>query len=294
MTHSNTPITLLILAGGLGSRYTASKQVERIGPYGEFLMEYAIYDAMQAGFNKVVIIVNSTVERTLFDRLQVQFASLELFFIKQSSEDRDKPWGTGHAVLCAKNIIEEPFMTINADDYYGQNTFKAGAYYLLNNRISSERMGLVAFKLGNTLSNFGGVSRGICQIDEWGCLQSIQEHEGIVKQNNKIVSDQSESRPLPDWKPVSMNCWLFHPDIFSHLQQGFDAFYSNHKDSIDKEYYLPVAVQQLIDTQNVRFEMMLSDEQWFGLTYAEDKRIVQEEIRTAVNEGLYPKQRLHG
>lgn len=296
MTISKTPITLLILAGGLGTRYSGSKQIDGIGPNGEFLLEYAIYDALKSGFNKVVIIVNSEVHGTLLDGLEKQFDSSELVFVEQKliGNHRNKPWGTGHAVLSAKGVIEEPFMIINADDYYGRSTFEIGKKILSGGLISNKNMDLIAFQLNRTLSDFGGVSRGICQVNDGGFLTLVDEHEGIQKQIEGIYSNQSGKTVLPEETPVSMNCWLLDPSVFGHLQKGFDDFYSTHKDSLSKEYYLPTALQKLIDSDEVRFELTRSGEQWFGLTYADDKRLAKAQILGAINSGFYPNQLWNG
>jgi NDP-sugar pyrophosphorylase family protein len=289
MTLSKTPITLLVLAGGLGSRYSGSKQIDGIGPNGEFLLEYAIYDALKAGFDKVVIIVNSEVKEILANRLQKRFNSLELVLVEQSTPKRSKPWGTGHAVLCAKQAIKEPFMIINADDYYGRSTFEIGANFLSGRSISSKIMGLIAFQLSKTLSHHGGVSRGVCQANDDGLLVRVEEHEGIQRQNGRIHSNQSGETPLEEETAVSMNCWLLDPSVFDHLQKNFEDFYSAHMNSSSEEYYLPTAMQQLIDTDEVDFQLTVSKEQWFGLTYAKDKQAVEQKIQASINEGFYSK-----
>ena len=290
MTHSNIPSTLLILAGGLGSRYAGSKQVDGVGPNGEFLLEYAIFDALKAGFDKVVLVVNSAVRETLSKRLRNQFNSVELQFVEQEKLIRNKPWGTGHAVLSAKDAIGEPFMMINADDYYGRTTFEMGRELLANGAISAENMGIIAFQLGKTLSDFGGVSRGVCKVDSNGCLSLVEEHEGIQQKEKGIYSNQSGAISLKEDVPVSMNCWLLDSSIFTHLQIGFDRFFSDHKNSETKEYYLPTAMQELIDQGKVKFHLKKSTEQWFGLTYAKDKERAKQRIASAIHEGFYPER----
>ena len=289
MTLSKTPITLLVLAGGLGSRYSGSKQIDGIGPNGEFLLEYAVYDAVKVGFDKVVLVVNSKVKETLANKLQKRFDSLELVFIVQSLIGRNKPWGTGHAVLCAKEAIREPFMIINADDYYGRSTFEIGVGFLSGGLISSKKMGLIAFQLSKTLSDHGGVSRGVCEVNHDGLLILVEEHEGIQRQNGGIFSNQSGESPLKDETAVSMNCWLLDPSVFGHLERDFEDFHSTHKNSESKEYYLPTAMQELINADEVQFQLMVSKEQWFGLTYAKDKQAVEQKIQSSISEGFYPK-----
>lgn len=296
MIHSKKPISLLILAGGLGRRYAGSKQIDGLGPNGEFLLEYALFDALQAGFNKVVVVVNPEVKETLSIRLNKQLSSEQLVLVEQKMNDdkyptaRSKPWGTGHAVLSAKEFISEPFMIINADDYYGGNTYKLGAKYLNEGDISPDNMGMITFQLSKTLSDFGGVSRGICLVNDDAKLQSVTEHGGIQRRNDGIYSNQQDTIPLSNEALVSMNCWLFDSSIFNHLEKGFDTFYSSNLESLSSEYFLPDAIQELIDVHNVEVQVIQSDEQWFGLTYAEDKRMAKEKIQWLIDTAIYPKK----
>lgn len=296
MIHSNVPKIVLILAGGLGSRYAGSKQVDGIGPNGEFLLEYTLYDALKAGFDRAVIIVNSSVQKTLSSRLRTQFPTLDVTLIEQKTEsvERKKPWGTGHAVLSAKGEINGPFMVLNADDYYGQSTFELANKCMSDGSIDSENMGLVTFQLGRTLSEHGGVSRGICQVDSKGNLKAVEEHEGILIREGNIYSNQSPEIRLEEDAPVSMNCWLLDPSIFNHLQKGFDSFYAQHMFSLREEYYLPSAVQELVTSNGIKFRALNSNEQWFGLTYAEDKETARKKIALSIEKGMYPKKLNNG
>lgn len=296
MIHSKKPISLLILAGGLGRRYAGSKQIDGLGPNGEFLLEYALFDALQAGFNKVVVVVNPDVKETLSIRLNKQLDSGQFVLVEQKMNEekyptaRSKPWGTGHAVLSAKESISEPFMIINADDYYGRNTYRLGAKYLSEGDISQDTMGMITFQLSKTLSDFGGVSRGICLVNDDVKLQSVIEHDGIQRRNGGIYSNQQDTIPLSNKALVSMNCWLLDARIFNHLEKGFDTFYSSNSESLSSEYFLPDAIQGLIDVHNVKIQVIESDEQWFGLTYAEDKRMAKQKIQLLIDADIYPKK----
>lgn len=291
MIHSNAPKIVLILAGGLGSRYSGLKQVDGIGPNGEFLLEYTLYDAVSAGFNKAVIVVNSSVKKTLSKRLQKQFPSLDVTLIQQRTESiqRNRPWGTGHAVLSAEEEINAPFMVLNADDYYGRSTFEIAEKCISEGSIDSKNMGLITFQLDRTLSEHGGVSRGICQVNLKGNLKAVEEHEGILNREGNIYSNQSKETPLAKDIPVSMNCWLLDPSIFNHLQKGFDTFFSQQVNTQEKEYFLPKAIQELISSGEVKFRVRNSNEQWFGLTYAKDSITAKRNIEFAIQNGKYPK-----
>ena len=292
MTNYN--ITLLILAGGLGRRYQSLKQIDGIGPDGEFLFEYAIYDAIQSGFRKIVVVVNKSVEKVLEGRLSTLKKIVDIQLVIQETKtkkyptDRTKPWGTAHAVLSARSMINEPFMVLNADDYYGRLTVSLGAQFL-KNKISDLMMGMVAFPLLKTLSKNGPVSRGFCETVSGSILKCVQEFESIEKEDGIIRAKSTIEKHLEPNTLVSMNCWLFSPLIFDYFQDYFDLFYQSFSSSMEKEFYLPQAVQKLIDEEGVQFKVLESNDQWFGLTYEEDRVDVKNKLNQFALELNYPK-----
>lgn len=294
--NSNTPITLLILAGGLGSRYKGNKQIDGVGPNNEFLLEYAIHDAIEAGFTKVVIVVNASVRNWIEERLESVSERIQLCFVEQlipilrDAQKRAKPWGTGHAVHVANTAIAEPFMVINADDFYGRSTFEMGAEFLRSKKLNLSEMGMITFPLGKTLTEFGSVSRGLCVVEEDGILSEIIEHEQVERQGGKIVSSAGSDLELDENAPVSMNCWLFHPYIFELLEISFNRFYQEYALSLTEEFYLPFAVQEAIEKNAVFVQVLNSDGEWFGLTYPEDKTKATEYLQALVDANVYPNQ----
>lgn len=280
--------TLLILAAGIGSRYGGVKQLTRIGPSGEVLIDYSIYDAIRAGFNKVVFVVSPEIlddMKEVFDpklagKVQVEYAI-------QDKDGREKPWGTGHAVLCARNVISEPFAAINADDFYGKHSYQAiSGFFDHTDPDNTNTYCLVGFHLGNTLSEHGTVSRGVCKVNEDNHLVSIEETTRIRKKDQKIM-DESSGRELQPEDIVSMNFWGFGPSIFSHLEELFTQFKSENRDNPKAEFYIPSAVDHLITNNNTKVEVLESREQWLGLTYSEDKPIAEKLIRKQIEKGYY-------
>ncbi len=294
--------TLVILAAGMGSRYGTLKQIDGIGPNGERIIDYSIYDALRAGFGKVVFIIRKSIEKefketilgNLPDSVFTEFVYQELDAIPEGlsySSERVKPWGTGHAMLVAAHNVHEPFIVINADDFYGAGSYKIAIEFLKNNANPFE-YGLIGYRLKNTLSDFGSVSRGICQVDEQDYLMSIVEHTKIMKQGSKIISVQDEGAEieLTGDETVSMNMFAFNPSIFDFLDRDFREFIRNNYDNPKSEFYIPTVVDNLINSGEAKVKVKRSDETWFGLTYSEDKKSVEKRIEELIEKGVYPKK----
>jgi hypothetical protein len=292
--------TLLILAAGMASRYGSMKQTEGFGPNNETIMDYSIYDAIQAGFGNVVFIIRKEFADSfkekfgdkLSGKIEVDYVYQELnYFVKDESfiSDRTKPWGTGHAVLCASENINEPFAVINADDYYGTEAFKQAAHFLLNN-CNENTYGIIGYQLNQTLSEHGTVSRGVCKVDSANNLLSIKERTKIYKQENKVVYEDSNSIFEVDGKSsVSMNFWCFHPSIFRNTQLLFEEFLKNNNQDNKSEFFIPIIADHFITASTNKIKVIPTQSQWFGVTYKEDASGVKEKITRLVNENVYPK-----
>ncbi|MDI9508901.1 MAG: nucleotidyltransferase [Clostridiales bacterium] len=296
--------TLVIMAAGMGSRYGGIKQLEPVGPSGEIIMDYSIYDAIDAGFNKIVFIIRRDIEKdfkeVIGDRIarhvNVEYVFQDLDFLPagfETQKGRSKPWGTGHAVLCCKDLVNEPFAVINADDYYGKEAFRL-IYEFLNSEARDLHLYCMAgFILGNTLSENGTVTRGVCEIDDRGWLVDIVETSGIMKEGSHAIAKGNYGEDLiVDLESiVSMNMWGFKPSLFGELEKGFEDFLSNlAPDDIKKEYLLPEVVGSLVDSKKVKVKMLKTKDQWFGVTYKEDKELVVSSIRNLINNGVYPSK----
>ncbi|MFN0013797.1 MAG: NDP-sugar synthase [Saprospiraceae bacterium] len=287
--------TLLVLAAGIGSRYGGLKQVDGIGPKGEAILEFSIKDARDAGFGKVVFVIRKDIEDEFRTRLghkieqqiHVEYAFQEmgaaLDWLPQVPY-REKPWGTGHAILVARDKVSDPFAAINADDFYGADAFQAMADFL-RNECTSDRYGMVAYQLGNTLSENGAVSRGVCTVGPDGYLTEVTERTKIERSPQGICfADESGGQHLlADDTPVSMNFWGFHPDIFQELDAQFRAFVHDNLERPKAEFYIPTVVNNLLHAGKVRVRVKTCDSQWYGVTYPADKGTVQ-----AALAGLYP------
>jgi len=296
--------TLLILAAGLGSRYGGLKQLEQIGPSGETLMDYSIYDAKRAGFGKVVFVIRKSFEEEFRKHLLSKYSEvIEVDFVFQELDmlpdgysvpiGRTKPYGTGHAVLMAQSKINTPFVVINADDFYGKDSFQAVASFL--NALDDDnkiRYCLLAYKLKNTLSDHGSVSRGLCYLDKNDYLINIEEHTKIYFENNKIISIGKDNQKfeLSENAPVSMNLMGFTPSAFNYFRYYFNEFIENNKNSLTAELYLPEVVSKIIKSGSAKVRVLPSNEKWFGVTYKEDKEIVVENIKQMIKNGIYPKK----
>lgn len=290
--------TLLILAAGMASRYGSMKQIQSFGPSGETIMEYSIFDAIRAGFKKVVFIIRKEFEddfRDIFEhKLQ---GKVEIGYVHQElnaymnghevPEGRTKPWGTAHAVLCAKEAVKEPFAVINADDFYGRDAFDK-AYQFLTKDCSEKVYSLVGYELLKTLSENGTVNRGVCQVDGKNNLTGIAERLNISQKDGKIICDDDQQpKELPRDSQVSMNFWNFHPSIFEYSQDLFNKFLDEHISEPKSEFFIPIVADQFIkDGGEIR--VLPTTAQWFGVTYKEDAPEVQKSLNALVNEGEYP------
>ena len=286
-------ITLLIMAAGMGSRYGGLKQLDAIGPSGETIIDYSVYDAIKEGFNKVVFIIRKDFEQEfklkITDKyegqIQVEFAFQDLNDLPDEftcPEGREKPWGTGHAILSARDVINEPFVAINGDDFYGRESFKVVADYY---RKGANSFSMVAFKLDKTLSSFGGVTRGLCTVNDEK-LNTVIETADLQKTDYGVSSNRNIE--LDGSEPVSMNVWGFTPILFKYLEEKFVEFLSENGTEMKSEYLIPSVVNELIQSGQETVHVLRSGATWFGVTYKEDKPFVEGEIENLVNKGEYP------
>ncbi len=291
--------TLLILAAGMASRYGSMKQIQSFGPSGETILEYSIYDAIRAGFKKVVFIIRKEFEddfREIFEpklngKIEMDYVHQELDAFmdgRQVPEGRTKPWGTAHAVLCAKDKVKEPFAVINADDFYGHDAFEK-AYQFLTKDVSDHLYSIIGYELLKTLSDNGTVNRGVCQVDENNNLQSIAERLNISLKDGKIVcDDDQEPKELPLNAQVSMNFWCFDPSIFPYSQEQFNEFLDKNISNPKAEFFIPIVADQFIHEGAGEIRVIPTSAQWFGVTYKEDAPDVQQKLNQLVEEGKYP------
>ena len=286
-------ITLLIMAAGMGSRYGGLKQLDAIGPSGETIIDYSVYDAIKAGFNKVVFIIRKDFEQEFKTKItdkyegqiQVEFAFQDLNDLPDEfmcPEGREKPWGTGHAILSARNVINEPFIAINGDDFYGRESFKVVADYYIE---GANSFSMVAFKLDKTLSSFGGVTRGLCTVNDEK-LNTVIETADLEKTDYGVSSNRDIE--LDGSEPVSMNVWGFTPILFKYLNEKFVEFLSENGTEMKSEYLIPSVVNELIQSGQETVHVLRSGATWFGVTYKDDKPFVEGEIEKLVNKGEYP------
>ena len=298
-------VTLLVLAAGMGSRYGGLKQLDAVGPNGETVIDYSVFDAIRAGFKKVVFIIRedfkkefqSSIGNKFQSQIEVEYAYQKLEVLPSGyslPQDREKPWGTGHAILSAKQVVNEPFAVINADDFYGKLSYQKIFQYLSTVSIDSSpsRFCMVGYPLINTLSEFGSVSRGICIVSDQNKLESVNELTCIQKIENEIVNeDEIQKRQiLSGDEVVSMNMWGFTPQLFSQLEKLFSEFLSENIDNLSSEFYIPFAVDSLIQSNIANVEVLETTEQWFGVTYKEDKSYVQSAVRNLIESGEYPSK----
>jgi UDP-glucose pyrophosphorylase len=295
-------ITLVVMAAGIGSRFGGGiKQLEPVGPHGEIIMDYSIYDAIKAGFNKVVFVIRKDLEED-FDKIigqrikkkvKVEYAFQEVSDIpkqyKDKFQERKKPWGTGQAILACKNVVHEPFLVINADDYYGKEAYQTAYNYLSDTHpMQPLPICMIGFVLKNTLSDNGGVTRGVCQVNKENQLIDIVETHHIEKIDGKAMTQGKE---IDLNAVVSMNMWGLQPEIFQTLEKGFEDFL-NTLEAVDikSEYLLPTIIGDLLHSQQATVAVLKSHDEWFGVTYKEDKDFVKESIQKLVENGMYPKQ----
>jgi len=291
--------TLLILAAGMGSRYGGLKQIDGIGPNNEPIIEYSIYDAIKAGFGKIVFVIREEFDaefRKIFDafndRIQIEYVyqPVNVKVDGLNLVERTKPWGTSHAVLVAKDIINEPFAVINADDYYGANSFKIMAEFLLND-CSKNQMSMIGYILENTLSENGTVNRGVCKVDVNQNLVEVNERIKLARQNGKVAYNIGSDEPIGEVDPksyVSMNYWGFHPSIFKEIEKGLHQFMKENAEHPAAEYYIPDIVTTKIQSKEISFSIIPTNDNWFGVTYKEDKHMAIETLNKHIENGIYP------
>lgn len=301
--------TLVIMAAGIGSRFGGGiKQLEPVGPNGEIIMDYSIYDALEAGFDKVVFVIRKDLEKDFKEiigkriekQVETAYAFQELDDIpeeyKEKFQGRTKPWGTGQAILCCKDLVHEPFLVINADDYYGKQAYKEAYSYLqeMKRDPHSDKLPvcMVGFVLKNTLSDNGGVTRGICRVDEFHMLTDIVETHNIVKtQEGAAVQKEDRREKIDVESEVSMNMWGLTPDFFEILDDGFDKFLSEiAMEDVKAEYLLPTIIGDLLKANQVEVKVLQSKDRWFGVTYKEDKDVVVNSIKELIDQGDYQKK----
>ncbi len=294
--------TLLVLAAGMGSRYGGLKQVDPVGPSNEAIIDYSVFDAIRAGFGKIVFVIRKDIEDVFkekisakfADKIQVEYAfqQVEAFLPEKFPipEGRTKPWGTGHAVLVAKDLIKEPFAVINADDFYGKESFELLGKYLSNAKDAQfADFSMVGFPLSNTLSEFGSVSRGVCDFDSNDNLKTITEKTSIEKNgNNGVYIENGEKIDLPGGTTVSMNMLGFTPVLFEHLEKMFFEFLKEQGDQVKSEFYIPSVVSDLISANIAKVKVLQTKSKWFGVTYQEDKPFVIDAVKKLVENGDYP------
>jgi len=288
--------TLLVLAAGMGSRYGGLKQVDPVGPSGESVLDYAVYDAIRAGFGRVVFVIRRDFEELFRNLIGSKYSGrIDVDYVFQSIEElpegfttpdsREKPWGTGHAVWCARNAIKESFAVINADDFYGADSFAQLGQFLSQTKAGPlANFAMVGFRLANTLSENGAVSRGVCATNTQGHLEKITEQTGI--ESTEVGAGKSYSGE----EIVSMNCWGFTKEIFAGLDQQLREFLASHGEEAKSEFYLPAAVSNMITRQEANVSLLHTESAWFGVTYREDKPHVVAAISDLVAKNIYPQK----
>ncbi len=292
--------TLFILAAGMGSRYGGLKQLDGLGPNGETIMDYSVFDALRAGFGKIVFVIRKDFEEDFKQKVlskyedkipcEVCFQAIDKVPTGCTyNPERQKPWGTNHAVLMGKDCIQEPFAVINADDFYGQDSFRVLAQFLSSVAGTEGQYCMVGYRVCNTLSENGSVSRGVCATDENGYLTDVVERTKIVPKDGKIVFIEAdeETELLPN-TPVSMNMWGFTPEYFQYSEEAFIQFLAQNGQELKSEFYIPTVVNQLISTGKATCKVLDTTSKWFGVTYAEDRPQVVDKINQLIQAGEYP------
>ena len=295
--------TLFILAAGMGSRYGGLKQLDGLGPNGETIMDYSVFDAMRAGFGKVVFVIRKDFEddfrRVVLSKYadhvpcEVCFQGIDCLpegFTR--NPERTKPWGTNHAVLMAKDLIHEPFMIINADDFYGKESFEVMAKFLLSVNGKEGEYCMAGYRVGNTLSEHGTVSRGVCATDKLGFLTDVVERTAIESKNGHIVfpDENGNEVEIPFDTPVSMNMWGFTPEYFKYTEEAFKEFLKVNGQELKTEFYIPTLVNDLIKAGKATCQVLDTPAKWFGVTYADDRQMVVDKIQALVDAGVYPNK----
>ncbi|WP_379084074.1 NDP-sugar synthase [Pedobacter sp. UC225_65] len=293
--------TLLILAAGMASRYGSMKQIDGFGPNGETIIDYSIYDAIKAGFGKVVFIIKEEFVdnfRSIFDpklkgKIEVDYV-FQNFDLKQFGIEeeiyREKPWGTAHAILSGRKTVKEPFCVINADDFYGFDAYQKMVGFLTE-EANDSNYSIIGYQIGKTLSDFGAVSRGVCKVDESNNLEEIIERTKVFEENGVIVyEEEGKQYPLTFETPVSMNFWGFTPAVFKITEELFKEFAMANKDKPKAEFFIPLIGETLVKNNTATFKVVPTSNQWFGVTYKEDKPFVQASIDQLIKDGAYPEK----
>lgn len=293
--------TLFVLAAGMGSRYGGLKQLDGVGPNKETIMDYSIFDAVNAGFGKLVFVIRKDFEEEFTKKIVKKYEKkvpVELVFQEPDklpegftpNPERVKPWGTNHAVMMGKSVINEPFAVINADDFYGRESFKVLADYLTSLNNSEDKYCMVGYRVGNTLSESGTVARGVCETDQNDNLTGVVERTQIKRINGKVSYQEDNDNwiPIEDHTPVSMNMWGFTPDYFKYSDEYFINFLNENQDNIKAEFFIPLLVNDLIVSSKVTVKVLDTPSKWFGVTYAEDRPSVVAKLKELTDEGVYP------
>lgn len=295
--------TLFILAAGMGSRYGGLKQLDGVGPSGETIMDYSVYDAIKAGFGKIVFVIRHDFEQDFRDKIISKYEGhlpVEVVFQDlnnipgnyKPNPERSKPWGTNHAVIMGKDVIKEPFAVINADDYYGTESFQLMADFLKSVEGKKDCYCMIGFNVENTLSENGGVSRGLCEVNSEGDLTGVVECHGIErKPDGKLIHVvDGKELDIAAGTPVSMNMWGFTPDYFDYSVEAFLKFLEKNHDELKTEFYIPSVVNDLIKEGKIRMKVLPTSAKWFGVTYAADRPATVAQFKKLVDEGVYPKK----
>lgn len=292
--------TLFILAAGMGSRYGGLKQLDGVGPSGETIMDYSVYDALRAGFGKIVFVIRKDFEQEFREKIISKYEGhVPVEVVYQALEnlpegyapnpERTKPWGTNHAVLMGKDAINEPFAVINADDYYGQDSFMRLGEFLKSVEGKSGCYSMIGFNIGATLSENGSVSRGLCEVNSDGYLTGVTECHGIERKDGKLVHlVDGEEKEFPADANVSMNMWGFTPDYFGYSEKSFINFLNKEGNELKSEFYIPTTVNELINDGTATLKVIPTTSQWFGVTYAADRPATVAQFQKLVDEGVYP------
>jgi UTP-glucose-1-phosphate uridylyltransferase len=295
--------TLFILAAGMGSRYGGLKQLDGLGPNGETIMDYSIFDAIRGGFDKLVFVIRRSFEKEFREKVISKYINhipVEVVFQELDDlpegfkvpEGREKPWGTNHAVLMGKNVIHEPFAVINADDFYGRDSFAVLGKQLHEMSGTKNAYCMVGYRIGNTLSESGAVARGICSTNEEGYLTGVVERTAIerIKGDIQFKDENGQFVVVEENTPVSMNMWGFTPDYFSYSEEFFKVFLKEHGQELKSEFFIPLMVNELVEKGEASVKVLDTTSKWFGVTYAEDRQSVVDKIQALVNAGEYPEK----
>lgn len=294
--------TLLVLAAGMGSRYGGLKQIDKLGPSGETIIDYSIYDAIQAGFGKVVMVIRKSIEADFKEvfldkykgKIEIEYVLQEIEYVPQGvtyTPERVKPWGTAHAVLMAASAIREPFAVINGDDFYGADAFRTMGKFLSSiTDLNANTYSMVGYPLANTLSEYGTVARGVCDVDASGFLTGVVERTSISRVNGIIqYKDEAGSlHPVPEESAVSMNFWGFTPSFFGYLRSMFTEFVKENGMNPKSEFFIPLVANRLVNTGEASIKVLNTRAEWFGVTYKEDRPWVVARFETLAKEGIYP------